>query len=59
LSLHGLLPVPDTAWQQAGVDVKAVQDLMGHASAITTLKHYAGVMDQQKRDAIERLRKAL
>lgn len=32
---------------------------MGHRDALTTLKHYAGVTDQSKRDAIERLRKVL
>jgi len=32
---------------------------MGHASAITTLKYYAGVMEQGKQDAIERVPKAL
>jgi len=39
--------------------MKAVQDLMRHASAITTLKHYAGVTEHAKQDAVERLRKAL
>lgn len=50
---------PDTVRQRASVDVKTVQDLMGHAIAITTLKHYARAMDQEKRDTVERLRKAL
>jgi len=40
---------------EAGGSVKIVQDIMGHASAVTTLKHYAGVTDQAKRDAVAKL----
>lgn len=37
----------------AGVDVKTVQDLLGHSSAVVTLDVYAHVFEQRKRDAVD------
>lgn len=37
----------------AGVDVKQVAELMGHASPQVTLKHYAHVLPGRGRDAVE------
>ena len=56
---HDLRRTCATRLLEAGVSVKTVQDIMGHASAVTTLKHYAGVTEQAKRNAIEGLCKAL
>lgn len=39
----------------AGVDVGTVAKLMGHSSPVMLLKHYAFIMDKQKRAAVENL----
>ncbi len=39
----------------AGVDIGTVAKLMGHSSPMMLLKHYAYIMDSQKKNAIEAL----
>lgn len=43
----------------AGVDVRTVASLLGHAQASTTLDIYAHAFDKNKREAQEKLGKAI
>ncbi len=48
---HVLRKAAATAWIRAGVDVKTVSELLGHADVTTTLRHYVVADERSKRDA--------
>ncbi len=50
--LHHLLrKAAATAWLRAGVDVKTVSEMLGHADVATTLRHYVIADDDSKKAA--------
>jgi integrase len=54
-TIHDLRRTFITALQQAGVPLRTVQRLAGHASAETTLRYYTAVMPEDERAAPTRL----
>ena len=54
-SAHDLRGTCVTNLLDRGVSPKIVQVIMGHASITTTMKHYAGVSDKGKHEAMKRL----
>ena len=55
VTLHGLRHTLASRLVQAGVDVKTVSDILGHASASMTLNVYASSNEQAKRNAVSLL----
>jgi integrase len=53
--LHDLRHSAATWLLQAGVDVRTVAEVLGHASAVTTMQTYAHVMPGAQEQAVERI----
>ena len=57
--MHGLRHTNASLLIAQGVDVRTVASLLGHAQASTTLDIYAHASDKNKREAQEKLGKAI
>ncbi len=55
LRVHDLRHIAASLMLEAGVSLKRVQQVIGHASETTTLKIYAHVMRQKRDDATDRI----
>lgn len=55
LRLHDARHTAATHLLVAGVDVRSVSGILGHASATTTLSTYAHLVVDAQRDAVEKL----
>lgn len=55
VTIHNLCRTATMRLLEAGVSVKTVQERVGHTTATTTLKFYAGVTEQAERDAVAKL----
>jgi integrase len=55
LRLHDARHTAATHLLVAGVDVRSVSGILGHASATTTLDTYAHLIADAQRDAVDRL----
>ncbi|RJX18989.1 MAG: site-specific integrase [Desulforudis sp.] len=55
LPLYSLRHLYATSMLRAGADLKAVSELMGHSSPRMTLEVYYHLLDEQKRQALEKL----
>ena len=59
ITLHGLRHSGATTALAAGVEMKVIQELLGHAHLATTERFYASVVDELKVDAVTRLTAAI
>lgn len=55
VSLHGLRHTFATRWIEAGLDVKSLSEILGHADASMTLNVYTHSLADQKRASMDKL----
>lgn len=55
VSFHNLRHTAATLLLKSGQDIKTIQDMLGHKNAETTLNTYAGVLDEMKQGAADKL----
>lgn len=55
VTLHGLRHTFATRWIEAGLDVRSLSEILGHADAKMTLNTYTHSLPEQKRQSMDRL----
>jgi len=59
ISIHDMRRTYCTRLLRSGTPVSVVQKLSGHRNPMTLLRYYAGVSDEDKREAVKRLQRGV